>query len=180
MALAAVAWGVYNLFGRPSDPKQPHVLGGCLVPISAELRPLFPFVNRNGEIEGEACLDKWSLVHFVLYMLTGLAFPHEYGVAAAFSVACEAFEYVAKFRAKLSDVAVNMAGYALGSALHRHHSVRLAPTPTRQSMCATGLVLAGTMLALFTHRRRTLPAVSRMSTTEEFPNAGVVSIGVGK
>ena len=163
-----VVWCVYITLCRPSDPAKAHLMGGCLWRIPERARVLFPFVNRNRQLEYEACLDRWSLGHFSLYLITGALFPGEYAVVAAASVACETFEYFARYRAKLSDLFVNLAGYAVGSLLHGWHPLRLRPavTPTA-ALFLLGVTLA--MLAcLYTHRRRTLRHLRDTPTTEEF------------
>ena len=84
------------------------------------------------------------------------------------SVACEAFEYAARYRAKLSDIFINMAGYAVGSLLYRHHGLRLRPTPTLSVLCALAAVVAAMLGALYAHRRQTMHRLGDISTKEDF------------
>ena len=163
-----VVWCLYNTVYRSSDPTEAHIMGGCLYIIPERVRFLFPFVNRNNRVEGEMCIDKWSLGHFALYLMTGALFPAEYTLVLVASVACEAFEYAARYRAKLSDIFVNMAGYAVGSLLHRQHGLRLRPTPTLPVLCALAAVVAAMLGTLYAHRRRTLHRLGDVSTKEDF------------
>jgi len=161
-------WCAYNTVFRPVDPNTRHIMAGCLYRIPEHLRVLFPFVNRHNQVENETCIDKWSLGHFSLYLVTGAVFPAEYTLVLVASVACEVFEYAARYRAKLSDVAVNMAGYVVGSMLHHCHGLRLQPAPTWPALCALAAAVAALLGTLYVHRRRMLHRLGNVSTTEDF------------
>ena len=161
-------WGFYNIIIRPSDLKKSHFMGGCLLHISDKFKKYFPFINREGKIENENCLDKWALGHFLLYLIIGLFFPDEYIAIIIFSVLCEVFEYFIKCRSKLSDIFVNFLGYFIGSVLYNYHTIRIILKPTYYNIYYISSLFVILLYMLAENRKNTLKNISDISTKEEF------------
>jgi hypothetical protein len=113
----SIFWLLYNGIIRPKDPKQSHLMGHCVFNIPNKLKIFFPIMAKRFKniFSFEKCLDMWSLSHLFIYFISGLFIPGEYTFIIIFSILCEIFEFFGGYRAKLSDIFVNFAGYYLGS-----------------------------------------------------------------
>ena len=79
---------------------------------------LFPYLQKDkNKILYETGFDFWSILHILIYFTAGLIFPNEYGCIILFSILCEMFEYFAGFRARLSDIFINLLSYYIGSSI---------------------------------------------------------------
>ena len=163
-----ILWTGYNIFIRSTDPRKSHLMGGCIINIPNNLQRFFPFINREGNIENETCLDKWALGHFCLYLIIGILVPHKYGIVILMSILCELFEYFAKCRSKLSDLLVNFLGYLLGSFLFRFHTIKLEYEPTNKRIVMVSALFLVLLLAIAGHRMYILKNIKGISTKEEF------------
>jgi hypothetical protein len=115
----SIFWFLYNGFIRPKDPKQPHLMGHCVLNIPNNLKKLFPIMAKRFKnfLSFEECFDMWSLSHLFIYFVSGLFIPGEYPFVIILSIMCETFEFFGGYRAKLSDIFVNFLGYWMGSNL---------------------------------------------------------------
>ena len=118
----SIFWFLYNGFIRPADPKQSHLMGHCVIDIPKSSKKLFPIMaQRFKNVVGfEDCIDMWSLSHFFIYFVSGLFIPGQYTFVITLSILCEIFEFFGGYRAKLSDIFVNLSGYLLGSLINIH------------------------------------------------------------
>ena len=116
----SIFWFVYNGFIRPKDPKQPHLMGHCILNIPNSLKKIFPIMAKRFKnlLSFEECIDMWSLSHLFIYFVSGLFIPGEYTFVIILSILCEIFEFFGGYRAKLSDIFVNLLGYWLGSNIN--------------------------------------------------------------
>lgn len=112
----SIFWCVYNTFFRPKDPNQPHLMGYELFEYPKKLQKFFPIIaKRFNNIKYDKYFDMWSLVHFIIYFISGLLIPNENLFVIFLSISCEIFEYFAGYRCKMSDIFINFAGYIFGS-----------------------------------------------------------------
>lgn len=116
----SIFWFLYNGFIRPKDPNQSHLMGHCVLDIPKSSKKFFPIMAKRFKyvFSFEDCLDMWSLSHFLLYFVSGLFIPGEYIFVVILSISCEIFEFFGGYRAKLSDIFVNLFGYWVGSIIN--------------------------------------------------------------
>ena len=71
-------------------------------------------------------IDGWSWLHFLLFLLLGIYFPHKWAWIIMGTILFEAFERMASKRTKLfkestkdtiSDFGINILGYFIGSEI---------------------------------------------------------------
>ena len=114
-------WGIYLFLIKNSNPNSKYKFGECLFNY---IHPL-PIINRNREIDYEKCLDGWTLNHFLIYLITGIFFPHEYILILFLSICCEIMEILGRSRGRLSDIIINLSGYIIGSFLYQYFPITL-------------------------------------------------------
>ena len=114
-------WGLYLFLFKDPNPNKKYTLGECLFNY---IYPI-PMINRNRQLDYEQCLDGWSVNHFVIYMITGMFFPHEYLLVFGLSLLCEVLEILGRSRGRLSDIIVNSLGYLLGSFLSSYVGIKI-------------------------------------------------------
>ena len=114
----SIFWCVYNTFFRPEDPNKPHFMGYSLIEYPKKLQAFLPIIaKRFKNIQYDKYFDMWSLVHFIIYFISGLLIPNQYLFVIFLSISCEIFEYFAGYRCKMSDIFINFIGYFLGSLI---------------------------------------------------------------
>ena len=114
-------WAIYNGLLRPINPKKPHLMNFQVLPIPTFLQPVFPQVWKDNGIHysRESGLDGWSAGHFVIYFVIGMFYPGHYRTILAISFLCELYEFMFGYKARISDLYVNMLGYYLASRYYR-------------------------------------------------------------
>lgn len=107
-----------------------------------------PDASREGCAAGD--FDVYSIAHALIYLGIGAIIPHRYGVVLAISVAFEAYELLAGWRARWwQDPLANLAGYAIGSALSKTSFAKKMRRRALDTASSNAVVLAsGIALAL--------------------------------
>jgi hypothetical protein len=102
-------WLINNMF------VEKHMKKTCFLPIPKEYQFLFPYIDKTSTLTYQTCLNKWNIGHIVIYLVTGLCIPNEYGFILLMSILCELYEYSVGFSSKLFDLFVNLFAYWVGN-----------------------------------------------------------------
>jgi uncharacterized membrane protein len=114
LALWSIPWWIYNRFIRT---KEYHPMGAIKFPTPHWMSCAIPYVSHNPKKNKceNVKFDGWSLGHVAIYFTLGLLLPGYWVEILVISIVCEAFEYVAGWRARwIIDPLANLAGYWLG------------------------------------------------------------------
>lgn len=114
-------WAIYNGLLRPINPVSPHIMNSSVIPIPQSLTWLFPRMWKGKVLHTsyEESLDGWSIGHLVTYFVLGMFYPGKYGTVLGLSILCEMYEFVFGYKARLSDLYVNLTGYWLASRYYK-------------------------------------------------------------
>ena len=146
-------WAFYNSVIRPKDLDKKHFMGGCVLDIPDKMKPAFPILDRKKQVVDEECLDKWSLGHFILYLVTGLVSPGHYKLVAGVSVFCEIFEHYSKQRAKMSDLYVNLLGYLVGTLFAKNYFKVTLPMKSEYVKYCVLIIIASGLVLINTRKK---------------------------
>ena len=115
LVIWCVPWIVYNQCIRTPDF---HFMGSVLIPLPNSFTCAIPYVSPNPEKNNceDVHFDCWTVGHLLIYFTLGLVVPKHYLLILVISILCEAYEYIAGWRARwLLDPLSNMVGYIIGS-----------------------------------------------------------------
>jgi hypothetical protein len=91
--------------------------------------------------------DMWSIGHILIYITLGMVVPRQYLLVFVISIVCEAYEYMAGWRARwLLDPITNLLGYVVGSMIAIELGSNVKHTMNNSSITAIASLCVGALL----------------------------------